>query len=197
MPPRARGDRDDYDITLEEGLQLYEEASEKAQKTLEELGIIAREEPPLYKGDVYDGRLPDGIPRMSMSELAEVLGVVTQWADYVGGLHQMFVAAKRNYSERLSMTRAKIRKVKSGPKSDKDDDTLCDSRYVEVNAQYIEISEKADITEHVSAAARRDREFVSRAITALQTDLEAGTRNDNVGRQLQATGSRLRGKGRR
>jgi len=194
MPGKARGDRDDYDIGLEEGLELYEQASESAHKALADLGILPREEPPTYRGEVYDGRLPDDVSRMSMTELAELLGVTTQWADYVGGLHQMFVAAKRNYSERLAMAKAKIRKVKSGPKADKDDDTLCDIRYVEVNSKFVEISEKADITEHVSAAARRDREFISRTITALQAQLEAGTRNDSVARQL-APGDRLRKRG--
>ncbi len=195
---RSRSERADYDVKLEEGKQYYEEASARAQEVLADLGIVLRDAPPTYNGEPYDGRLPDRVASMSMSELADLLQVTTQWTDYVGGLHQMFVAARRNFSEQLSMTRAKIRKGKSGSKPDKDDDTIIDSRYVEVNADYMTICEKADITEHVYAAARRDREFVSRAITAAQAEMEAGSRNESVrSARSKSEGSRLRTRGKR
>jgi len=193
MKGRGRVEDLDYSVDLREGQDLYNHASDKAQEDLANLGIIPRDEPPEYNGAEYDGRLPTGVSKMTMGELSDLMLVCTKWADFIGGMHQLFVAKKRNFKEQLDMTRAKIRKTKAGAKADKDDDTIIDSRYVQINALYMEICEKADITEHVYAAARRDRDYVSRAITATQTAMESNQRVESVTKTAER-GSKLRGR---
>jgi hypothetical protein len=192
MTTGRKNERADYDATLEEGMDIYEEALSEASDILEEFGLGVTRDAPTYHGERYLGHLPSSrdIKEMDMDGLVELLQVSTEWSDYTGTLAAIFESEKSRRSHELTLVRAKIRKTKSGAKSDKDDDVEVDSRYLRANAALLAASEKFRIADHASTCARRDREFVSRTITARSADMEAGGRKVSVSRD--EPGARLR-----
>ena len=198
-PARGRGAGFTYEVELEEGLQQYDTALDEAVDELESKGISTVRHRPRYQAPestagetLYDGRLPSDYAGYNMGELAELLRVVTEWADYTGHLAKMAQNEKIKTQEQLALVKARIRKSKDGPKGDKDDDVLTDTRYVDTNSKLVRATAIFEMFDAADAAARRDAAAVSRCITALQAQLERGSR---VGAVDAANEMRLRERG--
>lgn len=180
-PARGRGQGFSYDVEIEDGLAAYDTALDEAVDEIEQKGISTTRQRPHYAPpdgveSLYDGRLPSDYAGYNMGELAELLRVVTEWADYTGHLTKMAQNEKIKTQEQLALVKARIRKGKDGPKGDKDDDVLIDTRYVETNSRLVRATAVFEMFDAADAAARRDAAAVSRCITALQAQLERGGR---------------------
>ena len=181
-PVRGRGQAFNYDIELEDGLTKYETALNEAYEEVEKAGITLTRDPPQWQRAVYDGRLPADYSGYDMPELSTLLGVVTEWADYTGHLLKMAQNEKITASEQLDLAKARVRKTKDGSKEDRDNDVIIDQRYVDSNRRLLRARAAFELYEGADSAAKRDYAAVSRAITALQTQIERQGRTGSVQR---------------
>jgi hypothetical protein len=171
--------RKDYTIDLLEGLDLYDRAVETAQARLEEKGLIIMAELP--DTEYFDGRLPSNTSSLNSRELGELLSHCTTYNEYIETQLKLAQVALRNADQKLSLTKAKIRRSKGGTLQDKEDDTISDARYVEANAQWLEAKTYLDLLEAMSAASAKNLKTISRLISVREQELEHGRRAGNVG----------------
>jgi len=179
-PKKAASSGYDYDIGIEEGIAQYREASEKAKTRASRKGLLVDREIPLYEGDEYCGRLPANYADFDLNDLSKLLAVTTEWAGYVEGLHLQAKAEKGNLEKQLKLAKAKVRKSKVGSKDEKEDASICDTRYVDVSVGLEEVQEYVAIVEANYLAAKRDREAVSRIATMRGQQMEHGARVNNA-----------------
>ena len=184
-PARGRGAGFSYEVDLDDGLKSYDDALNAAFDEVENAGIPTTRHRPNHcpsggTETIYDGRLPSDYASYAMGELAELLRVANEWADYTGHLAKMAQNEKIKTQEQLGLVKARIRKTKDGAKADKDDDVLTDTRYVDINSRLVRATAVYELFETADAAARRDVAAVSRCVTALQAQLERGGRTGAV-----------------
>jgi hypothetical protein len=176
-------DRKDYTVSVEEGIKKYEDASEAALSRLADLGINATEERPCGKdGEYFDGRLPANVNDLTMRELGELFNMMDLWANWISSYAVAAKAEVSNKEEQLKLVRSRIMKSKAGTAKDKDNDTLCDERYVDANARFMEAAEYFSYLNSLEEAARRDLRVISRLIEVRKMEFEGGRRGDNIGR---------------
>jgi len=180
-------DRKDYTISVEEGKERYEEASEKALDRVADLGIDPYEERPRdVGGEYFDGRLPNNANSLALRELGDLYNLMDNWTNWVASYAVAGKAEVSNKKEQLDLVYARVYKTKEGTVEDKKKDTICDERYVNANAKYLEASEYYLLLGNVESAGRRNLKVISRLIELRKTEFEAGRRGDNVGRGRDA-----------
>ena len=187
-------DKKDYTISLETGIEMYEQASTNALERISDLGvdIILEDRPKTREGEYFDGRLPANISSFGMSELGELYGLMDRYANWISGYVCVAYAEVKNKSERLELVKARVRKSKIGNKDDKADETLCDSRYQESNCDWIEAFEYHHLLENVEKAARRNLSTISRLVETKKVEYEQGRVGGNMGKRGQDFGGRGR-----
>jgi hypothetical protein len=176
-------ERKDYTVPLEEGLATYDAASENAMKRLADLGLDALEERPKRNNSYFDGRLPANVNSLSMNELGDLYALMDQHTNWLTGYVTVAKAEVQNKDEQLKLVKARIRKSKTGSKEEKEDDTICDERYVQANAAYLEAYEYHSLLDGLAEAARRDLRVISRLVETKKVEFEQGRRVTNVGRR--------------
>lgn len=180
MSVRER-DRKDYTVELEVGLDMYESASENALSRLADLGLDAfGERPRGSDGEYFDGRLPSNVNDLSISDLSELFQHMEEHANWVSGYVMAAKAAVENTEEQLKLVKSRIRKTKSGTQAEKDNDTLCDSRFVEANAKWLEAKEYLVLLTGIAEAARRDLKLISRLVEIRRIEFDQGRRGRNL-----------------
>lgn len=180
--PSITGKKVSHDLSLDEGLEEYQSISEEVEDELALLGVSSHNRPEIKPGVYFDGRLPSDIKSCSTSELVEYMGLMTTYADFINNLAIKFKSTKKNAEEQLKFTKAKVRKSKTGTVQQKDDDTICDFRYVEANRNYIKAEELYDRIQAIADAASRDVKFLSRALEGKRISFEQSRRGENVRR---------------
>jgi hypothetical protein len=181
----ARGDRTDFTIPLEDGIELYEKASARALARIADLGvdIIVEDKPKNRDGSYFDGRLPANINDYTADELAELYGLTDRYANWISCYVSVARAELKNKEEQLKLVKARVRKTKLGTKDDKEDETICDARYQERNAEWVEAYEYHHLLENVEAAARRNMATISRLVETMKIGFEQGRRAGNINRR--------------
>ena len=139
-----------YEVTIEEALEIHNDALLSSKEHLESIGL-SRSKRPKSKNGYFDGHLPDGISKASLSEISEVMTMMTVFADYVQGL-----------------------KTKVGGKNEQDDATITDIRYVSANAEYLAKLHSFEAITAREEAARRDIKTLSRLISTEQINNDTG-----------------------
>lgn len=189
MPPRGTraivvdepGKADLYDTPLDEGLNRYHEASERALARVMDQGLRPHDTRPKMGNQYFDGRLPPHWASMNSQQIGELFEMMTAHADFLGAKATLAKAEKTNAEERLRLVKAKVRKSKMGNNDDKDDSTVCDSRYVEANAQWLEATEYYEIINGMVEAASRDLRILSRHLETKKMEMEGGRRATGIG----------------
>ena len=170
----------DYSVSLEEGEQMYEDATLRALAGIEGSGLSLPPRP-LDKGSEYfDGRLPSNISSLSNLEIGHIHAMMCQHADYV---HSLLVQAKAdilNTQEKLKLVKALVRKSKTGTVQEKEDLTITDIRYVEANERWIEAKTFTALMEGLAEASSRDLKFLSRMIETKRIEIEMNRRDTNI-----------------
>lgn len=173
IPPVEVGPRGtaSYEIPLEEGLNRYSQAGINAMERVENDGLqVAEDRPKLASGEYFDGRMPINWAGLSNREIGDLFEMLTGHADYVGGKVVLAKVLMTNASEKLELTKAKIRKSYTGTSEERLDSTYSDTRYVEVNAEWLEAKEYFEILTGILSAADRDIRLLSRHIEVKKID---------------------------
>ena len=165
---------DKYEVSIEESAEIYGEALLTSRESLEAAGLGRSKRPKNQKGQYFDGHLPDNIDKASLSEISELSVLMTVFADYVQGLAKVAKAEKDAAEEHLKFVKAKIRKTKVGPKSEQDDATITDIRFVSANAEYLAKLHSYEAITAREEAARRDIKTLSRLVSTEQINNDSG-----------------------
>ena len=168
---------------VNEGIDVYVAAGIRAKKRLEIMGVVFPVQPPMIKKGVYfDGHLPSNVNSLTARELGEIYSLMCNYCDYISGVTIRAKNETINANERLSLIRAHIRKEKTGTAQVKEDATICDVRYLEANAEWLEAQELFELLQSREEAARRDLRVLSRLIETRKMDLEIGQREGGMNR---------------
>lgn len=165
---------DKYEVTIEESNEIYEDALLSSREDLERRGLARSVRPKTTSGQYFDGHLPTGIDKASLAEISEVMTMMTVFADYAQGLARAAKAEKDIAEEKLKFIKSKIRKSKVGPKSEQDDATITDIRFVSANAEYLAKLHSYEAITAREEAARRDIKTLSRLISTEQINTDSG-----------------------
>lgn len=178
----------DYSIDVDEGLQLYDQASKNAIDRLANLGLVPELDRPYDRktNSYFDGRLPSNLNDLSSRELGELLGMMTQYTDFVCTNETIAKSAVLNAETKLDLVRAKLMQTKTGSAADKTAAVQCDSRYVNVAAEWLEAKEYFELLSGLAEASRRNLRTISRAIETTKMTQENGHREQNVQRDRLA-----------
>lgn len=172
--------RMDYAIPLEDGLAVYDDASEGAADRLQKLGICLVDDRPQKDGEYFDGQLPSNVNSLSVQELGELLGIMDRHANWLQDHLVIAKAELKNAEEQVKFVKAKVRKSKTGTKDAQDDETIIDSRYVAVNGKWMEAYEYHEILSGAADKSRRNLRTISRLIETKRLQIEQGIRVDNA-----------------
>ena len=159
---------DKYKISIEDATEVYDDALLRSREFVEDQGLTKTKRPKSSTGQYFDGHLPHDIAQASLSDISEMLTMMTVFADYVQELGKLVKSEKDNAEEKLKFIKAEIRKNKVGAKSDQDDATITDIRYVTANAEYLTKLYSYEAITAREEAARRDIKTLSRLISTEQ-----------------------------
>ena len=178
----SRSSGADMSVGLDEGLEMYDRAEQRALDRLSESGLRLRNSPPRHNGEYFDGRVPMNLASLRPTEIGEYYGLLVEFTDYVEGQIVLARAEMLSADEKLKLTLSAVRRVKIGTAQDKGDLAIIDARYVEANAAYIEAKTYFELITAIGEAARRDVKFVSRIIETKKLELEMGGRGGSISR---------------
>ena len=178
-----------FDMSIDDSIEMYEDAVLASRDHLDKLGLSRCSRPRKDNGKFFDGHLPTGINKAPLSEISEIMTLMTVFADYVQGLSKDAKAEKDAAEEKLKFIKAKIRKTKAGAKSEQDDATITDIRYVSANAEYLEKLHSYEAITAREEAARRDIKTLSRLISTEQINNDTG-RLSNVSSRNSTRGTK-------
>lgn len=170
-------EKPDYSVDLDEANEIYEESILESRANLKRQGFLPCNRPKSDDGSFFSGHMPEGISKASLSEINQVLVKMTAFADYAQELAQRAKEEKEKAEEVLKFAKANIRKSKIGNKSEQDDATITDIRYVTANAEYLTKKHSYEAISVREEAARRDIKTLSRLITTEQISNETGKRS--------------------
>ena len=178
MPPKTSGT--DFTVSLDEGEALYTGAANRALSRIEKLGLEIPHRPVDSDGSPFDGRLPSNVADFTTRELANIYTLMCNYADYLENLCTVARTETVNADRRLKLTKSLIRKSKEGTAQDKEDQSICDIRYIEADVAYVESDTYRELLEGLAKAASRDRALLSRLIETKKMDLDNKRRDNNV-----------------
>lgn len=150
------------------GIRKYEQAVDKGEAELMDMGFPPAQRPKDKDGNLADRpELPVHLSTKTMADLQDLLAYFTAWHSYAIE-YLPRAASDRNAAESArDFAWAKIRKSKQGTVSDKDNATRTDVRYVEANAHYETCDYKYRKLKAICEGLMREIDTLSRAISAL------------------------------
>ena len=185
----------DMSAGIDEGLDLYDKAEERALVRIERSGLALRQSPPRTSaGKFFDGRVPINLGTRTPAEIGEYYGLMVEYTDYVEGQLVLARTEMLTAEAKLSHVHANVRKSKTGTVQDKGDLSTIDIRFVEANANYIEAKTYYELISAIGEAARRDVKFVSRIIETKKMELDMGGRGGAINRPYGGGSDRFRHK---
>jgi hypothetical protein len=183
----------DYTMDLDEGIGTYHRATQRAfDRVAAEAQLDMNPPRPTVHGKFFDGRLPENLASLRAAEIAEYYSAMCHFADFVNSKAVQAKAMLVNAEQVIELTKAKIRKSKTGTAGEKEDGVNCDSRYVEANGDWLEAKTYSDILATIAEAAQRDLRFISRIIETKKMEIEMGRRDNAVRRPPDIRGGRHR-----
>ena len=174
----------EFDLSIEETNKLYNQAILDSDLYLQSIGLGRKPKRPVANdGKFFDGYLPVGIHNASLSEIKEVIVLMTSYAEYVQSLTVSVEAEKDSAYEKLKAAKAKIRLSKTGTAAAKDDATIDDPEYKLANAEYLSKSRSYKKVVAIEESARRNIKTLSRLISTEEINNETAKRVHSVKNQ--------------
>lgn len=174
----------DYTIPLDEAEQKYDDCLIRALERVDSLGLGIPPRPTLGDGSTYyDGYLPSNLNDFTNAQLGEIHVLQCRYADWVHGILVSAKAEADNAEQKLKQTKAQVRKTKQGTAQERDDQTITDVRYVDVETAYYEAKHFAKLVEVRAEAASRDLRVISRLVTGKEIEVSMNRRDLNIGRK--------------
>lgn len=170
------------EISLEEGVGLYEARIQQAMATLNTKGFTMSAPPTVQtQGGTmpYRGELPPDLTTLNDSQLGTYMGLLSEWSTYV---RTQMAEAQANFDEALAeqvLIEAKLRisykmdedgKKRSNP--ERDDMVGADRRYVEAKSKVIYWDTIRNYIKAIAFGAEAKFSAISRRITQRGQDLE-------------------------
>lgn len=177
-------------ISLEEGIQLYEQKAAHAISLLQAKGFGQRTPPQVntQMGVVaYQGAIPTNLPELTDNELGFYMGVLTEWNAYVqyqlaeADVHKEKAKAILEHVEaklRIAYSRDEDDKKRSNP--ERDDFMKADRRYLEANSNLIYWDTLFTYVKAIANSAEQAFSAVSRRITQRGQEIDRGNRSNTV-----------------
>lgn len=160
------------ELRFEEGLQIYDDAIDRAEEDLINMGLPLPPRPSDRHGNLLDmPNLPEDLQDMSPRELGDLLVTFSRWFEYASGQLKKFRGRRNVGEKKRAWGWSEIRKKKSGTVSDKDDHTRTDIRYVNVDADFECEDHKYGLLEGLVRGLERNIETISRNITVMDQRL--------------------------
>lgn len=158
-----------WDVKHEDGLEYYNRAVDEAEQEVLDMGLYMSSRPTNNQGEFADRpQMPMDLSECKWGFLQRLIGQFTAWYDYAIGQYKLAIARRNAAEKKRAYSWSRIRKMKEGTVADKDDDTRCDSRYMEQDGHYEYCDSKVRMLEGIVDGLKRDIETVSRAMTALE-----------------------------
>jgi hypothetical protein len=162
----------DFEMRFEEGLQLYDEAIDRAEEDLIHIGLPLPARPSDRQGELLDmPQLPEELTGLSPRELGDLLNTFSRWFEYATSQYKLSRGRRNGNEKKRGYAWSHIRLKKSGTVSDKDDHTRTDVRYMNVDADFEYTDAKLGLLEGIVRGLERDIETISRAITVMDQRL--------------------------
>lgn len=178
------------EISLEEGIRLYEERAQQAIALLHQKGFGQRVPPQIQTNSgmmPYQGTLPTNLPELTDDQLGYYMGVLTEWNAYVqdqlAQANVQYAKAKaiiEHVEAKLRIAYARDEEDKKRSNPERDDFMKADRRYLESNSNLIYWE---TLYTHIKAIANSaDQAFsaVSRRITQRGQEIDRGNRGNTV-----------------
>lgn len=172
-----------FECPYDEGLAKYDDAIGNAEDDVVKLGLGVSPRPFYGTKPAERPQIPDNLADLGLSELGNLLGVLTKWHSYAIG--QKIIAGNQRdaAAEKKAFAWKRIRRLKEGTVSDKDDAAGIDVRYIEVEAQYRYHDAKYSFLAGMVEALKRETETISRSFEVLRQRIDLEGRNVGMGRQ--------------
>lgn len=177
-------------ISLEEGIQLYEQRAQQALQLLHSKGFT-QPVPPVYQTQAgthpYQGSIPTNLPDLNDDQLGSYMGLLTEWNGYV---QYQLAEADVQYSKvkailehveaklRIAFGRDEDDKKRSNP--ERDDYMKSDRRYLEANSNVIYWETLYTHIKAIANSAEQAFAAVSRRITQRGQEIDRGNRGGTV-----------------
>jgi hypothetical protein len=126
--------------------------------------------------------LPTNLSAQSNDALGDLMGQLSQIIGYLSGRYRYYDSQLSTAKRRRKLAHAVIKKEKDGIPSERNDETLIDSRFVDEDVKVAMLEEIVALTKAAVEAKEQDYAAVSRVITLREKDNRRGSRDRNVGR---------------
>lgn len=176
---------------FEEGLQLYDEAIDRAEEDLIHIGLPLPTRPSARDGELLDlPQMPEDLSELSPQELGDMLATFSRWFEYATSQYKLARGRRNGCEKKRGYAWSHIRQKKSGTVSDKDDLTRVDIRYMNVDADFEFSDAKLGLLEGIVRGLERDIDTISRAITVMDQRLGVEGRGAAASKRRRYDGSR-------
>src|SRR5512137_1416361 len=172
-----------FEIGYEEGLKKYDDAMDEAEARLIQMGLSLGERPLQKSGEFADiPNMPPHLNEVSISALHNLLGQFTAWYGYANGQLRHAEVRRTGGTSNTNLSWAKIRGLKEGTVSDRDDAVRIDSRYVNVDSEFLRDESLTLYLIAIRDTMQRNIETISRAIEAVRLQMNIEGRGAAVAR---------------
>lgn len=175
----------------ENAKEIYDEAYLQSEEQIALLGI-GRRPRPKYDGEYYNGQLPVGISKASLTEIEYEMEKVIAFRAYV---EHLAVDAKNqltNAENKLKDTKAKIRGRQAGSKEEKEAATIRHPDFVQDNAEYLSKLYTYEKIQVAVNTASQNYKLLSRLVSVAQINDENDKKIGNVRKAVSSTQKRWR-----
>jgi len=179
----------DFTMDFEEALSNYSSASDEAEAAVVAMGLGHSQRPSTRGGEPANmPDLPD-LSECSPAELAHLISVFTGWHNYAHGRLVYFQKIRDVEAAKREFAWSYLRKHKDGTVADKDDLVRTDSRYVEINRQYMYADNIVRDLSCITESLERNVKTTSRVIEVMKQRLEVEGFGAQMDRKKQNTKS--------
>jgi hypothetical protein len=171
-------------MQYDDGLSVYDNAVDEAEAAVINMGLPLNTRPVGRDEEFADvPRMPIDLSKSSFQELTYLIGRFTEWYGYSVGQLKLAEGRRNAAEKKRTFAWSRIRKLKSGTVSDKDDAVRTDSRYLNVDGRYEHWDAMVRLLGGIVEGLKRDVETISRSITVLESRTGAEGRGVAAGRK--------------
>jgi len=176
-----------FEVTLEEGLKRYDDAMDEAEADLIERGLPLAERP-THSDSKFSTipKMPQDLSQAGYDVLQRLMGEFTEWYNYANCQLAVAYIRQNGAEAKVRLAWAKIRDLKEGTVSDKDDAARVDIRFISVDAGMLYAKSMVTYLNALKSGLEQDIATISRSITARSAQGNIDGRGASVRRGASA-----------
>jgi hypothetical protein len=173
-----------FDLDIESGRKIYDDAVESAEEDLIKAGIPLPERPTDMQGALdIPPVMPPDLGELDFRGIQTLLGQFTSWYNYASGQFTKSEGERNAAEKQRAFAWSKIRKLKEGTVEDKNDQTRVDGRYMQADANYEYWDAKTRMLKGIVDGLKRNIETISRSINTLEGRVNVHGRSSAIDRR--------------